>query len=292
MAAFTGACGSRSALYVQTGVGPEGFDASDDRGSGDDGSPPPIDGFFADTPLPEACPDASTVIYLVTQESELLSFYPPTLAFTSIGRVSCPGTTTTPWSMAVDRQGTGYSVFQDGHLFAIDMSDAGCRPTAFVPGQSGFSTFGMGFTALPDGGERLFAANDPNRTGTSTLGWIDTSSFALTPLAAILPTEQQCELSGTGDGRLFGFCLKPAGGSSIVQIDPSNAQVVSRSDLGVGQSNVSWAFASWGGVFWIFTGTSAETTVTRWDPSTGSETSVATHPGEVVGAGVSTCAPL
>jgi hypothetical protein len=54
----------------------------------------------------------------------------------------------------------------------------------------------------------------------------------------------------------------------------------------------AYAFAFWGGDFYVFTGTEGTTTVTKWDPAAGTESFHATLPATIVGAGVSTCAPL
>ncbi|MGH7281076.1 MAG: hypothetical protein ACRELY_06100, partial [Polyangiaceae bacterium] len=51
-----------------------------------------------------------------------------------------------------------------------------------------------------------------------------------------------------------------------------------------------WAFGFWGGDFYTFTG-GGPSTVTRFRPSDKSIVQVATYPSEIVGAGVSTCAP-
>ena len=77
---------------------------------------------FVDAPIPTDCPDAgSTLIYVLSGENDLYSFYPPTLAFTSIGMLDCPDPSGAgPFSMAVDRRGIAYSVFTDGNLFRVD----------------------------------------------------------------------------------------------------------------------------------------------------------------------------
>jgi hypothetical protein len=53
-----------------------------------------------------------------------------------------------------------------------------------------------------------------------------------------------------------------------------------------------WAFAFWGGDFYTFTAPSGNTLVQRYRPSDGSVVTVSSLAGrQVVGAGVSTCAP-
>ena len=53
----------------------------------------------------------------------------------------------------------------------------------------------------------------------------------------------------------------------------------------------NFAFAFWGGDFWLFVGPGTSTDVFQYAPSTGMTTKVETESFEVVGAGVSTCAP-
>ncbi len=69
------------------------------------------------------------------------------------------------------------------------------------------------------------------------------------------------------------------------------AQVIAENTLMVGSASDAFAYAFWGGVFWIFTSPGMMTTVTRYDPSAMSEIEVTTMSSTIVGAGVSTCAP-
>ncbi len=298
-ALFVASCGSRTGLLApeEVDAGPDvvHHDAKPDHfeAAVEEDALPPIDNIVPDVPIITDCPDAgSTLIYVITEENELLSFYPPTLAFTKIGTIACPGTSSTPFSMGVTRLGVAYSCFGDGHLFQVSTANASCKPTTFVPDQQGFATFCMGYAGLPDGGERLYVVDCNGGSSDSLgLGWIDTKSFNLSFIGAFQPTEPSCELTGTGDGRLFGFCLNQNGGSKVIQIDPSNAHVVAENQLQVGQPFDGFAFAYWGGDFWIFTTPGGTSTVTRWDPITLSESNVTTYAGSIVGAGVSTCAP-
>lgn len=295
-----GACGARNALFVSEadsdanmGMTGERPKATSDAGATVTADAvPAIDATVGEAPALDGCANvAATRIFLISQENELLSFEPLTLSFASIGKIACPGTSATPASMAVDRRGIAYTCFSDGNLFALNTASGSCTATNFVRDQKGFSTFGMGYAALSDGGDRLYVVDYNGRVAPTTLGWIDTSSFTLSVIGTLQPAEQTCELTGTGDGRLFGFCLLPAGGSMILQIDPNDGRVVAQNKLNAGQPNNGWAFAYWGGVFWLFTGDGRTSLVTRWDPTTGTETNVSTRPGSIVGAGVSTCAP-
>jgi hypothetical protein len=292
------ACGSRTGLLAPeetdaaVDARPDVHDAGHDVfDAAEEDALPPIDA-FPDVPIPTDCPDAAaTLIYVITGQNELFSFYPPTLAFSKIGTVACP-TKSTPFSMAVNRLGIAYSVFEDGNLFQVSTANAACKGTAYQSGQLGWSTFGMGYAGEPDGGDTLYVAEGHYTGNSKGLGTIDTTSFNLSFVGAFSPPLTQCELTGTGDGRLFAFCL-PSGstGSTLAEINPSNANVIAENTLNVGSPNDAFAYAFWGGDFWIFTAPSSTTTVTQYDPVTKIEKAVASLPSTVVGAGVSTCAP-
>jgi hypothetical protein len=246
-----------------------------------DVTPPPMDAL-------NDCPDAgSTFIYVISSGYELLSFYPPTAAFTSIGTIACPGGGT-PFSMAVDTTGVAYVEFNSGNIFRVSTRTAACVSTPFQPHQDGFTTFGMGFSAnAPSPGETLFVASDQTP---SQLASIDTMSFILSPLGIFRPAIDEPELTGTGAGDLFAF-FRFGSGSAIGQIDKATAQVVAQSDLpGVVQGS-GWAFGFWGGDFYTFTAPSGHTVVNRFRPTDGSVVQVASTDQLIVGAGVSTCAP-
>jgi hypothetical protein len=256
-----------------------------------DVTPPPPD-------APNDCPDAaSTLVYVITESNNLYSFYPPAAAFTRIGTIACPAVGgSTPFSMAVDRNGIAYIVFNDGELFRVSTATAACQPTSFIVGQHGFSnTFGMAFSHdTVDGGETLFIASDSSSA--PQLGSIDVTNYQLTVVGAFNPPITAAELTGTGAGALFGFWSPGGTGgtdSAIVQIDKSTAQVTNSSPLpGVAQGN-GWAFAFWGGDFYTFGAPppNSTTVVTRFSPSDGSIVQIAKTTEVVVGAGVSTCAP-
>lgn len=253
-------------------------------------------------PPPDAamneCEAGATLIYVVTQQNGLLSFDPPTASFASIGQLSCPVTISAdaaPFSMAVDRSGTAYVVFTNpdhsrGELFRVSLATGACRPTGFAS-PPGFSpTFGMGYSAnVADGGESLFLASG-EMTG-SRLATLDTNTFTLDVVAALDPPIAMPELSGTGAGDLFAF-WGGADGSAIAQIDKSSGHTVAQSPLPGVFPTYAWAFAIWGGDFYTFTSQANGSVVTRYRPADGSIVQVARYAGDIVGAGVSTCAPL
>jgi hypothetical protein len=329
------ACGDRTGLLVPDGLvdvdgagdglvipgddaAPDDSDASDASVSADaDAAPvrdalPPLDVNRPDAPLSSRCPDAATTyIYVVTSDQELLSFDPASSRFVTIGPINCPttepdpsGGNATPFSMAVDRTGVAYVVYSNGELFRVSTATASCRATGFVPHHTGFDpTFGMGYSSDPTGGgETLFISgnNDPTRLGT-----IDPMTFRVHTVGAFDPAIHGAELTGTGAGDLFAFyaldrgrlCDATTGScpdSAIGQLDKSSGTVTNQAILSGISPGTGWAFGFWGGDFYTFTAppSSGGTVVHRYRPTDGSVLQVAALDAIVVGAGVSTCAPV
>src|ERR1700733_5402226 len=113
------ACGSRTGLLV-----PLDFEEADGAivhpaYGPEDALPPIAVGVPEDVTVLSGCPDASsTLIYLISQANNLYSFYPPAAELTLVGTIACPSNSM-PFSMAVDRTGLAYVIFQDGHLFRV-----------------------------------------------------------------------------------------------------------------------------------------------------------------------------
>ena len=154
----------------------------------------------------------------------------------------------------------------------------------------------MGFVSDTNGAaEKLYVVENrlqqPPKLPSKGLATIDTVTFGLNVIGPFSPPIFGAELTGTGDGRLFGFFTKETSGSRIIEIDKLSASVVAGNDLPVGTPNDAFAFAFWGGDFYVFTGTTGGTGVTRFRPSDGSSANLTNHPQTIVGAGVSTCAP-
>jgi hypothetical protein len=296
------ACGARTGLLVpEQEVADTGPDVHKKKDVGPDvEEEPDVQGL--DVAMLDAyrndCPDAdSTLVYVVSETYELLSFYPPDATFTLIGKLTCPATpsTATPFSMAVDRKGTAYVVYNNGQLFKVSTADASCKATSFVSGQMGFTTtFGMGFATIGAGpAEQLFVAADP--TGGATLATIDTTTFALSTIGMVTPPAYLPELTGTGDGRLYGFYAPDSTSMTMAvgEFDKSNGNILGADALSSVDRGTAWAFAFWGGDFWLFTapGTTPLQTTTKYDPVSKSLSVVAHYSSLIVGAGVSTCAP-
>lgn len=271
-AAFPAACGARSGLV--------GWDSD----GGAAGVTPP----FMDRP-PPVCTDAGpTSVYVVTATSTLLRFAPESGTFTTVGSIRCP-TSSSPFSMAVDRDGTAYVGFVTGDIFLVNVATAECRPSRFVRNQDGFTNFGMAFVAHGADvtkSETLYVASSE---GASRLAWIDTDGMALHVIGAFEPPLRMPELTGTPSGDLFGFTELTASASAIAAVDKTTATVRSRIGLGGVTQGTAWAFAFWGGDFYTFTANGTGSVATRFRPSDGSIRAIGEDPARVVGAGVSTC---
>jgi hypothetical protein len=237
------------------------------------------------------CPESAKLIYVVGTGNELFSFSPPTNTFTPIGTISCPAGSATPFSMAVDRSGLAWVLFSDGNLFHVSTENAECTGTTFVPNQvSGFSTFGMGFVSDAAGSdaETLYVG----AYGGQGIGRIDTTSLTLTQVGTYDLVTGPAEITGTGDGRLYGFFQ--ASPDIVAAIDKTNSHILEQHypTVDIGDA---WAFAFWGGSFYLFTnpGLGSSSQVDRYDPGTMETETVEPSTGiRIVGAGVSTCAPV
>ena len=305
------ACGSRTGLF---GEEDDGTDLLPDGGPNlDGGRDARVDGdapFFPDGPLPPIdaqprdanridCPDAeATLVYVVTTENELFSFYPVDGSFKFISKIACPAPAgDTPFSMAVDRKGVAYVEFTDQRIYRVSTATGACIGTSFQPNQQGFGNFGMGYATNDVGPtETLFVAGtrDQNMPASPGLARINTSTFQLTKVGNFVPDIARAELSGTGDGRLYAFYTKGIGNgppSYIGEIDTNTAAVVAETPFPTVDQGNGWAFAFWGGDFYMFTAPNGGSDVTRYRPTDNSVTVVATLPTRIVGAGVSTCAP-
>jgi hypothetical protein len=314
------ACGSRTGLFGTeddtNGLLPDGGPLPGTDGGFRDGPIGRDSPFQPDAPLPmidamprpdanrNDCPDAeATLVYVVTEANELFSFFPTDGTFKFISNLACPAGGANPFSMAVDRKGVAYVEFTDDRLYRVSTASGACIPTSYQPDQQGFTQFGMGFATNSVGPtESLFIAGTAgmNMGMSPGLARIDVATFNLTPVGPFLPDIANAELTGTGDGRLFAFYNKqtnPQGGNAppsfIGEIDTNNAHVIAETAFPTVGQGTGWAFAFWGGDFYMFTSPtqSAGSDVTRWRPSDNSVNVVASLPSKIVGAGVSTCAP-
>jgi hypothetical protein len=261
-----------------------------------------------------ACAAGAEDIYVIDDRSRLLRFTPAgeRHTFTELGALDCPAGPAWPswaggahpFSMSVDRQGNAWVLYSSGELFRVPVADpARCTLTSFAPGRAGFEIFGMGFAATGrDGPERLYVAGGRAAASSGAagarLGVLEAQTGELRPIGDLSPGEHWPELSGTGAGELYAY-YPGVQGENLVLLDRDSGRSARRWNLaGLQGQATAWAFAHWGGRFYLFTSVSRagggdQTEVRRFDPMTGDGRVVARDvPYRIVGAGVSTCAPV
>jgi len=275
------ACGARTGLGVPE-VEDAGVDARPDADVGHD-----VEIGIDVEPAPPPCDPSLTLIYAVTSDDELLSFDPRTSAFTLMGTLECGAKIAR--SMAVDRLGHAYVAFRSGNMQRVSLRTLTCTPTA-VPADT--NAWGMSFAHDPKLDiDKLYVARSPFDAPDHLLE-LDLTTFELREIGEFAPPIVEAELTGTGDGRLYGF-HKSLGSedTSISLLDRETARVVSTTPLTGVHHGRGWAFAFFGGDFYLFTAPVAGAVVTRFRPADGSLVEVATWPSPITGVGVSTCAP-
>lgn len=251
----------------------------------------PVAGFIS-----TLCNQAGQFIYTVDRNGIFSRFDPSALTSTPVGTLSCMNGTM-PFSMNLDQTATAWVVFDDGRLHQVDVTTAACTSTSFVPNQNGFSGFGMGsvFDATT-GKDTLYIAGGPTFR---TLGTLDLGTLTTSVIGNI--SAQSSELAGTGDGQLWAFVPRSATANGIPfmeRIEPRDAGTLEHHDLTAITSTGGYAIKFWGGAFYIFIGADVwkvprSTLVPTMNAPTAPPTLVFSRPGlEVVGAGVSTCAPV
>lgn len=256
------------------------------------------------------CGENADLVYLVDEQYRLLSFNPRDgkNELKLLGNISCPaaasfdGGTATPFSMSVDRDARAWVLYNSGEIFWVSTKDLSCKSSGFVPSQSGFETFGMGFVTdgLGTEAETLYVTGgshlDP---GKGRMASIDKKSLMLTPIGPLPTTEYGPELTGTGRGELWAY-FPGIGESFVALMDKGTGMPATKYPISPLPGTVrAWAFAHWGGRYYIF--------VTVFDPMLGRNNSqilmftpddgmvqkiMDNLPYIIVGAGVSTCAPV
>ena len=233
-------------------------------------------------------------IYLLRNGGELLKFDPregvSSIASLDLDVVgSCFGI---PFSMSVDRTGRAWILsFLNGNIYWIDLKTGECTDSNYQLSGPVNDLFGMGFAS---------DTNDPMR---ESLYVASASSVLMRPsLRAIDPETGQLrmigdiakggfELTGTSEGRLFAY--SPEAGL-VLELDTNQGEELRRWAVPRSFSPTAWAFAHWGGLLYMFvTAVDSGNKIFQLDPETGqTETLEENGDYEIVGAGVSTCAPV
>ncbi len=256
------------------------------------------------------CDAASTYVYVLSDDNRLFSFEPDKKLFTMIGVLGC-NTPMQPNSMAIDRNATawvnyvqsdGFTGDTAGQVFKVSTKDASCEPAPAAVLPVDWYRLGMGFSTDGAGtdAESLFLTGTGDGFSSPGLGRMDTNNGAVTPIGGFTGglAGQNAELTGTGDGRLFGFfTTSPV---QVAELDKNSGAVINPVSLPAVETPSAWAFSFWGGDFYLYTAPDPTlepgrtTNVTRYRPSDGSvDAQYMVNIGfRIVGAGVSTCAPL
>jgi hypothetical protein len=238
------------------------------------------------------------LIYGVDDDKTLYSFDPrklPNDPFAKIGVLDCVSDST-PFSMAVDNHGIGWVLYDDDTLFRVSILDGHCaRKGSKVTGAP--SSFGMGFVSYR-GKDTLYVADDDDERGKRQLATVDTVSDipSYTAVGEIMAQQTvNPELTGTSDDKLFGYFPEPGRGF-VAEIDRKSGRLIGSKKFLPDIGGVDgYAFAHWGGTFYIFAGRedNRRTAVHAIDRKTGAYRLILEHTKlRIVGAGVSTCAPL
>jgi hypothetical protein len=244
------------------------------------------------------CAEGAEWVYAVGAGKNFFRFHPDVPDFELIGTLDCTDTADTPFSMSVDRNGTAWVLYSDGSLYNVSTEDATCTSTAYTGGQQGLQLFGMGFASngTETNEETLFIAGGADAdiaSGSSTLATLDIGALSVSTVGSI---DGWPELTGNGRGELWGFHpdTTPA---SVRQLDKATGDPIQTYDLDEfgTLSPQAWAFAFWGGRFYIFLQRQVDTSTHVWefDPETQALEDILPDTGyRIVGAGVSTCAPI
>lgn len=262
---------------------------------------------------PPTCSVGSKLIYVIDDKYRLMSFDPTKESgkyFTLIKTITCPAGKSwpawggvgaaTPFSMSIDRSARAWVLYTSGEIFWVSTKDGSCKRSPFQKGQSSFKLFGMGFVSDKAGSadEKVYVARA--KLGSSTIqqmGYIDPATLKLTVVNSMDKTQNSGELSGTSKAELYGYF--PGTTSSFVALlDKATGKATKKWNINVpGGQVAAWAFAHWGGKFYIFIttlqGLSEQRRVLRLDPVSGkTDIFMSSMPYRIVGAGVSTCAPV
>lgn len=305
-----------------------GADAPAGDSDGGDQTPPNDSG--AEGGGGDDCSERAKSVYLVSRYKagaddasapRLLRFDPPTKTITEVGLLTCSANPShAPRSMAVDRQGIAWILYDNGAIYRVDVADASCEATTWPEaGQEGFTLFGMGFAT--NGGdtasETLFLSGAPMRDVAipgpkpklrNRIASLNTTTMTAAPR----PNSYiggAFELTGNALGELWGFHPKftifveesstfegpyPA---AIARFNTETGDIAEEFEFPAIGEQGAFAFAFWGGAYYIFLADSADpsgqSSVSRFDPVTEEISDYMDDTGyRIAGAGVSTCAPV
>ncbi|MEO8699182.1 MAG: hypothetical protein ABI867_04035 [Kofleriaceae bacterium] len=261
---------------------------------GDDDDDTPIDSSGGNT---DNCSEAAKLIYTVDENNTLATFDAVTKQFNSLGTLNCPASGgASPFSMGIDRNAGAWVLYSSGELFSVNTETLACVKTTWSS-PNGLRQFGMGFSTNTVGGteDTLYIAGGASPTQTtSALQKLNTASLTSQPVGTVTGWP---ELTGNGNAELWGW-FPSANGSTprVEQIDKTTGAPLTTYMLPtLSGTPAAWAFAFFGGDYFIFLMRDSDdaTTVYQIDGTNGSIKGMTpTNTRTIVGAGVSTCAPV
>lgn len=312
--ALLAGCGSDPGLTgtTTTGGGGSSGAGTSDAGTSDGGDDDPII-HTGDASTGDGCSEDNKKIYVLSSDptagSYLLRFDPASLTYTTIGKLDCqPSTSFFPHSMAIDRQGTAWVGMNSGALFRVSTTNAACTDSGMALEQETVQNYGMGFATVGMSTvEKLYiAATGSAWTGQpsqpmSKLGTIDTTALKISIIGPLdAPTPSNSELTGAGDGTLFTMVVDVSNIQSpkvsVAKLDATTGASLETKPVAL-DAKSGFAFAHWGGDLWLFTqAPDGKARVAQLEWATGTVKQTVDKdlgvPGFILGAGVSTCAPL
>lgn len=253
------------------------------------------------------CSAASQLVYVLSTDDNIYSFNPPTAQFTQVASLNCDTSgQLTPNSMAIDRNAVAWINYvasddSQGVIYRFDLTTKKCDKVPTVTLDYGWTRLGMGFSTDAAGStnETLFVAGtaDPFTGVGPGLGRINMTNHQVVPIGDFASplSGQSAELTGTGDGRLFGFFTSsPVEVAQLAKTASGGVVGISKEKKVTSTPPNAWAFSFWGGSFYLYMSDGvSNSTVTKFDPTANTvNPSYAKAPFIIVGAGVSTCAPL
>lgn len=282
---------------VRQGTGGGQSDASAESGVALDST---VNAIIEDAdPWGVSCAESAKWVYVVEFGNKLSRYYPSEHRFEDIGMLNCPSASS-PFSMAVDRDGNAWISYSDNKLYKASVEDASCESTGYVPRNTNFQVFGMGFATKvgSDNEDELFLAGSPNigSLQDARFGKLNVEDLTISEIG----TKQMPgnpEFTGNAVGDLWGYFPDVDGKPIVAAIDKEDGTLGETFNLEAlaGGSPLRWAFAFWGGKLHIFYKSSNDDSTNVWelDPKTGDVVKAINNSGrQIVGAGVSTCAPL
>lgn len=260
---------------------------------------------FAQTCRGGACIDscelaASEFIYLLDSSNQLLSFEPrndtAATAVKVIGKIGCTGS---PNSMSVDRRARAWLNYFDGKLYKIPTNDpTSCTDSGYKTGVVPTAQVGMGFVSDSPGSkvESLYLASFGASSQLWKLNPLDPAPIVATKVGNFAPSPTSPEMTGTGAAELYAYFPATDSSHRIIRVNKTTAQADLTWTLPpLASSPGAWAFAQWGGRYYVFVTENNVSRIYRWDPNATAasqwvrvQDNLATR---IVGAGVSTCAP-